>query len=57
MYDASYIMPLCGFSLIGIANIFPPTYQTSSGELPLSSFAYNLYDELEIAEIRAFMIN
>ena len=52
MYNASYIMSLCGFSLNGIANIFPQTSQITSGELLLSLFANNLYDELGIAEIR-----
>ena len=43
---------MCGFSLNGIANIFPQTSQIASGELLLSLFANNLYDELGIAEIR-----
>ena len=33
MYNASFIMPLCGFSLDGIADIFPQTSQITSGEL------------------------
>ena len=52
MYDASYIMSLYGFSLIGIAYIFPQTSQITRGELLLFLVANNLYDELGIAEIR-----
>ena len=55
--NVSLIMSLCGFSLNGIADIFPQTSQISSGEVVLSLFANYLYDELGIAEIRASVIN
>ena len=45
-------MALFGFSLIEIANIYSQTSEIISGELLLSLFANNLYDELGIAEIR-----
>ena len=59
MYNASYLMPLWGDSLIGTANIFPQTSQIKGGEFGgvlLSFFANNLYDELGIAEIRFYCL-
>ena len=47
---------MVSFSLIGISNIFAKTSQITSGELLLSFFANNLYDELGMAEIRDSII-
>ena len=50
-------MSLCGFCLNRITTIFPPTDQITSGELLLSLFVNNLYDELGIAEIRDSIVH
>ena len=40
-----------------IEAIFPQTRQITTREIPMSFFANNLYNELWIEEIRAFMVN